>query len=57
MKRIKHDSDRYIVPLLPEEARESLKRSSTVLSKKIYNRNQIKEEIRRRLDNIPIEDV
>ncbi len=56
-ERIRHDPDKVIVPLLPHKARESMSRASTIPSKKVESRSQMKSRLRRHLEKSHLEDV
>jgi hypothetical protein len=46
LKRIKHNTDFVIIPRLPMEVRDSMRRCSTVKSKRKYNRHESKKIVR-----------
>jgi len=48
--RIKHNPDVHLVPLLPLEAVEKLKRGATIRNKKQYVRRNKKQELKSILD-------
>jgi hypothetical protein len=51
-KRIKHNSDEVIIPLVPLQALERLNRGVTVRNKKRYIRRNKKQEIKTLIERI-----